>query len=91
MKKMLAEMLTQSQITLPDELISKFNLTKGDKLKIFEKDGLICLSPKVIFPYENLTKQWPHEFLNILGSLNETDIVEPDELSFAQDARREEM
>ncbi len=47
---MLAELRTKSQITIPKELINKLGLSEGDKLDIFEKDGIICLMPVVVYP-----------------------------------------
>jgi bifunctional DNA-binding transcriptional regulator/antitoxin component of YhaV-PrlF toxin-antitoxin module len=85
------EMLTQSQITLPDEIVVKFNISKGDKLELFEKDGLICLLPKIEYTQKKPENQWPRDFLNTLGSFEEIDIFEPEELSFIHDVRREEM
>ena len=36
---MLAELRTKSQITIPKEIIKKLNLSEGDKLEVYEKDG----------------------------------------------------
>ena len=47
---MLAELRTKSQITIPKEIVSSLGLSEGDKLEIFEKDGLICLMPVVVYP-----------------------------------------
>ncbi len=47
---MLAELRTKSQITIPKELIKKLGLSEGDKLEIFERDGIICIMPVVVYP-----------------------------------------
>ena len=47
---MLAELRTKSQITIPKEIINKLGLSEGDKLEVFEKDGIICLMPVVVYP-----------------------------------------
>ena len=47
---MLAELRVKSQITIPKEIISTLGLSEGDKLDIFEKDGMICLMPVVVYP-----------------------------------------
>ena len=47
---MLAELRTKSQITIPKEIITTLGLSEGDKLDVFEKDGVICLMPVVVYP-----------------------------------------
>ena len=47
---MLAELRVKSQITIPKEIITALGLSEGDKLDIFEKDGMICLMPVVVYP-----------------------------------------
>ncbi len=47
---MLAELRTKSQITIPKEIVSQLGLSAGDKLEIYEKDGVICLMPVTIYP-----------------------------------------
>ena len=47
---MLAELRVKSQITIPKEIINTLGLSEGDKLDIFEKDGMICLMPVVVYP-----------------------------------------
>ena len=47
---MLAELRPKSQITIPKSIISSMKLNTGDKLDIFEKDGMICLCPVVVYP-----------------------------------------
>ena len=47
---MLAELRTKSQITLPKSIVSSFGLTEGDKLEVFEKDGVICMVPVAVYP-----------------------------------------
>ena len=40
---MLAELCQKSQVTIPEEIIIKLGLSEGDKLDVFEKDGLFVL------------------------------------------------
>lgn len=47
---MIAELRQKSQITIPKEIVTKLSLSTGDKLEVFEKDGLICLMPVVVYP-----------------------------------------
>ncbi|MCM1131603.1 MAG: AbrB/MazE/SpoVT family DNA-binding domain-containing protein [Roseburia sp.] len=49
---MLAELRNKSQITIPKEIITNLGLSEGDKLEIFEKDGMICIMPVVVYPKE---------------------------------------
>ncbi len=51
---MLAELRAKSQITIPKELIDRLGLSEGDKLDIFEKDGVICIMPVVVYPKKYL-------------------------------------
>lgn len=47
---MLSELRVKSQITIPKEIITSLGLSEGDKLDIFERDGMICLMPVVVYP-----------------------------------------
>ena len=47
---MLAELRSKSQITLPKELVEKLGLAVGDKLDLFEREGMICMMPVVVYP-----------------------------------------
>lgn len=47
---MLAELKQKSQVTIPKDIVKKFSLSVGDKFEVFEKDGLICLMPVVVYP-----------------------------------------
>ena len=47
---MLAELRQKSQITIPKELVERLGLTEGDKLEIYEEDGIICIMPVVVYP-----------------------------------------
>lgn len=51
---MLAEFRSKSQITIPRELVDKLGLKEGDKLEVFERDGLICIMPVVVYPKKYL-------------------------------------
>ena len=47
---MLAELRTKSQITIPKEIVASLGLEEGDKLEVYEKDGVICLMPVTVYP-----------------------------------------
>lgn len=47
---MLAEFRTKSQITLPKEIVMSLGLIEGDKLDVYEKDGMICMIPVTVYP-----------------------------------------
>ena len=51
---MLAELRAKSQITIPKELVDKLGLSEGDKMEVYEKDGLICFMPVVVYPKKYL-------------------------------------
>ena len=53
---MLAELRAKSQITIPKELVDKLGLYEGDKLDVYEKDGIICIMPVVVYPKKYLEK-----------------------------------
>ena len=54
---MLAELRQKSQITIPKELVDKLGLSEGDKLEIYEKEGIICIVPFPISRTINSTKK----------------------------------
>ena len=47
---MITELRPKAQITIPKNIVSSMNLNTGDQLDIFEKDGMICICPVVIYP-----------------------------------------
>ena len=47
---MLAELRTKSQITLPKDIVKSLGLSEGDKLDIFERDGIIYMRPVAVYP-----------------------------------------
>jgi len=51
---MLAELRAKAQITIPKALVDKLGLSEGDKLELFEKDGMICVLPVVVYPKKYL-------------------------------------
>lgn len=53
---MLAELRQKAQITIPKEIILKLGLSEGDTLDIFEKDGVICIMPVVVYPKKYLNE-----------------------------------
>ena len=51
---MLAELRAKSQITIPKELVDRLGLSEGDKLDIYEKDGLLYMMPVIVYPKKYL-------------------------------------
>lgn len=47
---MLVEFRVKSQITIPKELVDRLGLSEGDKMEVYEKDGMICIMPVVVYP-----------------------------------------
>lgn len=47
---MLAELRTKSQITLPKDIVVSLGLSEGDKLEVYEKDGVIHMVPVAVYP-----------------------------------------
>lgn len=47
---MLAELRTKSQLTLPKEIVLSLGLSEGDKLDVYEKDGMIFMVPVTVYP-----------------------------------------
>lgn len=66
---MLAELRTKSQITIPKEIVTNLGLSEGDKLEIYEKDGVICLMPVTVYP-----KKYVDELHQEISSLK-SDII----------------
>ena len=67
---MLAELRPKSQITIPKSIITSMKLNTGDKLDIFEKDGMIYLCPVVVYP-----KSYVDDLQNEVNAIK-TDIKE---------------
>ena len=53
---MIAELRPKSQITIPKLFIDKLGLSPGDKLEIFEENGMICIMPVVVYPKDYIDK-----------------------------------
>lgn len=53
---MIAELRAKSQITLPKDIVKQLGLSEGDKLEIFEKDGMICIVPVTVYPRKYVEK-----------------------------------
>ena len=51
---MLAELRAKSQVTIPKELVDLLGLSEGDKLDVYEQDGVICFMPVVVYPKKYL-------------------------------------
>lgn len=47
---MIVDFKQKSQVTIPKDIVTKFNLKVGDKIDIEEKDGKIIITPVVIIP-----------------------------------------
>jgi AbrB family looped-hinge helix DNA binding protein len=47
---MITELRTKSQITIPKNIVSKLDLKEGDKLEIYEEDGIIRIVPVMVYP-----------------------------------------
>ena len=47
---MLIELRSRSQITLPRDIVASLGLSEGDQMEIYEKDGMICMVPVVVYP-----------------------------------------
>ena len=47
---MVAELRPKSQVTIPKQIINKLGLSAGDKLEIYEDNGVICIMPVVVYP-----------------------------------------
>lgn len=63
---MLAEFRTKSQITIPKDIVSKLGLSEGDKLEIFEQNGIICIMPVAVYP-----KKYVDELRNEIAAVKE--------------------
>lgn len=48
--KLITELRQKSQITIPKGIVRKLNLNEGDKLEIFEQDGVIHIIPVAVYP-----------------------------------------
>lgn len=47
---MIATIRKRSQITLPNEIVTKLGIVEGDQFDVIEKDGAIVLFPMVMYP-----------------------------------------
>ena len=61
---MLAELRTKSQITLPKNIVTALGLSEGDKLEVYERDGMICMVPVAVYP-----KKYVDELQNEIAQL----------------------
>lgn len=53
---MLAELRNKSQITIPKEIVTQLGLSEGDKLDVYEQDGVIYLTPVAAYPKKYVDK-----------------------------------
>ena len=53
---MLAELRPKSQLTIPEEIVDKLGLSEGDKLEIYEQEGIICIMPVVVYPKSRVNR-----------------------------------
>lgn len=84
---MLAVLSSQSQITIPDPIVSRLGLKEGDQFEIFEESGMIRMIPIVVYPQKyveqlnkeiqqlknNIKSGKQHVFSNIDDLINELD------------------
>lgn len=47
---MLVELKAKSQVTIPKDIVSSLNLSKGDQFEIMEEKGRIILIPVAVYP-----------------------------------------
>jgi len=47
---MLAELRNKAQITIPKEIVSQLGLSEGDKLDVYEQNGVIYMMPVAVYP-----------------------------------------
>jgi len=47
---MILELRKKSQITIPKDIVVKLGLAEGDKLEVFEENGMIYMSPVSVYP-----------------------------------------
>ena len=47
---MIAELRPKSQVTIPKNLVDRLGLSEGDKLEIYEENGIICIMPVTVYP-----------------------------------------
>ena len=47
---MIAELRPKSQVTIPKNLVDRLGLSEGDRLEIYEENGIICIMPVVVYP-----------------------------------------
>ena len=48
--KMITELRHKSQITIPKGIVNKLSLSEGDKLEIYEENGVIHIVPVDVYP-----------------------------------------
>ena len=73
---MLVELRQKSQITIPREIVASLNLSEGDKLDIYERDGVICLMPVVIYPKQVLN-DLSSQIKQLKSSLSDDESTNP--------------
>jgi AbrB family looped-hinge helix DNA binding protein len=47
---LMTEVQGKSTVDIPDEIIEKLGITEGEKMEIYETDGIICLVPIITVP-----------------------------------------
>ena len=77
---MLTSLRAESQITLPKNLVERLGVSTGDDFDIYEKEGVICLTPVVC----KVNSVWPKEFVELHGSIDDETFVEPEDISFSE-------
>lgn len=64
---MLAEIRTKSQITLPKAIVKSLGLSEGDKLEVYESNGIICMVPVTVYP-----KKYVNDLQSEIAALKKT-------------------
>ncbi len=65
-----AELIDLTKVSIPNEILSKMGITKGDKFEVILKDGVIFLCPIVSYSKDKIV-----EIENIIDTIDEDDKV----------------
>lgn len=70
---MITELREKSQITIPQDIVARIGLTKGDKLEITESNGIIHLIPVAVYP-EGYVEALKKEVSDIKGKIESGEL-----------------
>ena len=65
---MIIELREKSQITIPQDIITRLGLTEGDKLEITESSGIISIVPVAVYS-EGYVEALKNEVSDIKGKI----------------------